>query len=274
MQPNPDHMNNINSWYPNGSLGRMQPASLWTDQVSSAVVASTLASSNGSHSTSTYGLQGSENTTSFHAVNASSTDRILPTPSTSRALAAAPPSSLDTQNLSALSHSHRNSLGWNTDTPSSTSGASSRTSNSTDSDCRIVSTEASQEMGFGYIGVSSSTQDLTNMTEATEISHSTHASRRLSDGSRRVRAVSKESNGLIPSPNDTAANYGYTTSGWDRNHNNSLGHLINGQLYHRAPNFSNARGSFQADCAPEGDWDQPRVPRTPVDNSSSFSNSH
>lgn len=274
MLPNTDPMNNLNSCYLNGSLGRAQQAGLWSDQLSSGVVASSMASSHGTHSTAAYGSHGSENTASFHAINTSSTDRILPTPSASRTLAAAPQSSLDTQNLSALSHSHRNSLGWNTDTPSSTSATSSRTSNSTDSDCRIVSAGTSQEMGFGYIGISHSTQDLTSMTEAAEISRSPHANRQSTDSGRRVRTISRDSSNLAPSPSDAVTNYGYSTGTWDRNHNHTLGHLMNGQLYHRVPSISTARASVQQDCAQDAEWDPPRLPRAPLSNSSSFSNSH
>jgi hypothetical protein len=271
MLPNTDPMNNNNSCYLSG-LGRAQQTSLWADPVSSAGVASTITPSSGSNTHTSYGLQ--ENSVSIHAIDTSPTDRILPTLSASRTLAAAPQSSLDTQCLSALSH--RSSLGWNTDTPSSKSGASSRTSNSTDSDSRVVSAGP-----FGYIDVSASTQELADTTAGMELSHSPNDLRRSSDDSRN-RIGSRESHGLGHSPRDTM-NYPYTSSRSIRNHQASSGRLMSGQVYHPVPNTSNARSSIQQDFSlnlhdlnHDGTW-QSHSQRSSVaslSNSSSFSNIH
>lgn len=270
MLPNTDPMNNINSCYLSSSLSRAQQATLWADPVSSAAVLPAIASSSGGHTSTAYSLQ--DNTTSLHAVNTSSTDRILPTPSASRTLAAAPQSSLDTQCLSALSH--RSSLGWNTDTPSSTSGASSRTSNSTDSDIRIVSA-----CPFGYIDVSSSTQGLVDATAGTEIPHSPNDIRRPSDDNR-IRIASRD--GLGQSPKD-AMNYPYSSGRSIRNHHCGSGRLMSGQLYHPAPTPSSTRGSIHQDFSPtlqdlnhEDTWQShsQQSSLASLSNSSCFSNTN
>jgi hypothetical protein len=271
MLPNTDPMNNTNSCYLSG-LGRAQQTSLWADPVSSAAVPSTMTTSAGNNTHTSYGLQ--ESSVAFHAMNTSSIDRILPTLSASRTLAAAPQSSLDTQCLSALSH--RSSSGWITDTPSSMSGSSSRTSNSTDSDSRVVSSGP-----FGYIDVSASTQELADTTAGIELSHSPSDLRRSSDDSHN-RLASRDSHGLGQSPRDTM-NYPYTSSRSIRNHRTSSGRLMSGQVYHPVLNTSNANRTIQQDCSPDlhdlshdGTW-QSHSQRSSVaslSNSSSFSNIH
>lgn len=276
MLPNTDPMNSINSVYLNNSLGRTQQTNLWTDQVSSAAVASVMATSDGSHVNSSYGLQGTENTASFNAINNSSTDRILPAPSASKVLAAAPQSSLDTHCLSALS-SHRGSLGW-TDVPSSTSVGSSRTSNSTDSDTRIASAGVSHDIVFGY-DVSPSNQDISSNTASNETTDSPPAIRSSLDDTQRVQTVSRESNAFIPSPTDAVIHYGYTSAStkWPRNH----GELTTGQPYHRIPNISTTRipgqqcgSSISQDCSQDTSGWQSHSNRGSLGNSSSFSTHH
>lgn len=271
MLPNTDPMNNTNSCYLSG-LGRAQQTSLWHDPVSSAAVSSTMTPSRGSNTHTSYGLQ--ENSIAFHAINTSPTDRILPTLSASRTLAAAPQSSLDMQCLSALSQP--SSLGWNTDTPSSASGGSSRTSNSTDSDSRVVSSGP-----FGYIDVPASGQELADSTAGIDLSQSPNDLRRSSDDSRN-RLGSRDSHGLGQSPRDTM-NYPYTSSRSIRNHHTSSGRLMSGQVYHPVPNTSNVRSSVQQDftsnlhdLSHESTW-QSHSQRSSVaslSNSSSFSNIH
>jgi hypothetical protein len=284
MLPNTDPMNNINSVYLNNSLGRAQQANMWTHHVSSAAVASTMATSNGSHANSAYGLHGTENTAPFHAINTSSTDRTLPTPSTSRTLAAAPQSSLDTHRLSALS-SHRGSLGW-TDSPSSTSVGSSRTSNSTDSESRMASAGASHDLMFGY-AVSPGTQDISSTITSNETPDSPQESRRPFHDDAPVRTVSQGSNSFVPFPTEVVGNYAYTsTPKWLRNH----GSLSTGQPYRPAPSISTGRiagqqcgGSLpqdsllQQDCSQGSSGWQSHSNResvTSLSNSSSFSTHH
>lgn len=270
MLPNTDPMNNINSCYLNSNLGRPQQTSLWTDSVTSSLVAPTM-TSNGGHVNTAYGLQ--DNATSFHAVNTSSTDRILPTPSASRTLAGAPQSSLDSQCLSALSH--RSSLGWTTETSSSTSGLSSRTSNSTDSD-RVVSAGP-----FGYVDMSSNAQELADTTSGIEISQSPNDARRSSDDSC-VQIGSHDGHRLGQSPSNLM-NYPYASGRSIGNHHSATGRLISGQVYHPVPISSNTRSSIQQDCSPtlqevnhEATW-QTHSQRSSVaslSNSSGFNSLH
>ena len=241
-----------------------------------------MATSNESHVNSAYGLQGTENAASFHAVNTSSTDRILPTPSASRTLPVAPQSSLDTHCLSALS-SHRGSLGW-TDTPSSTSVGSSRTSNSTDSESRMVSAGAGHDLMFGY-AVSPGTQDISSTTTSNETPDSPQENRRPFHDDARVRTVSEGSNSFVPSPTEVVGNYGYTSDKWPRNQ----GALSTGDLYRRAPSVSTARvpgqqcggtlpqdSLLQQDCSQGSGWQSHSNGGsvTSFSNSSSFSAQH
>jgi hypothetical protein len=274
MLPNTDPINNTNSCYSNSSLSRVPQASMWNDPVSSATVASAMTGSSGCHLNTAYGLQ--DNISSFHTVCTSPTDRILPTPSASRNLAAAPQSSLDSQCLSALSH--HSSSSWNTDTLSGAAGASSRTSTSTDSESRMASADP-----FGYIDVSSNAQDAAESTTGIEISHSSSGNRRLSeDGCPQMG--SRDNNGMDHLPTDTMS-YPYTSSRTLRNHQPVSGRLISGQLYQPIPNSFSTRGSTQQDCSPnlqnmnhESTWQsQNHSQRSSVaslSNSSSFSNIH
>lgn len=270
MLPNTDPMSTTNSCYLSG-LGRAQQPSLWADPGSSSTVAPAMTPLSGGNTNNSFGLQ--ESSMSYHTIN-TSTDRILPNLSASRTLAAAPPSSLDSQCLSALSH--RSSLGWTTDTPSSTSAASSRMSNSTDSDSRVVSAGP-----FGYVDVSANAQELATATAVIDISHSPNDIRRSSDDNRN-RNGALEIHELGSSPRDTMS-YPYTSSRNIRNHHNTSGRLVSGQAYHPVSATSNTRGSLSQGCPStlqdfghESTWQSPsqRSSVASISNSSSFSNVH
>ena len=270
MLPNTDPMSTTNSCYLSG-LGRAQQPNIWADSGSSSAATPAMSLLSGGNTNTSFGLQ--ESAISYHAIN-TSTDRILPNLSASRTLAAAPPSSLDSQCLSALSH--RSSLGWTTDTPSSTSAASSRMSNSTDSDSRVFSSGP-----FGYVDISANAQELATATSVIDISHSPNDVRRSSEDNRN-RSGALEIHDLGHSPRDTMS-YPYTSSRTIRSHHNTSGRLVSGQAYHPAPATSTNRGSLSQGCPPniqdfghEGTWHSPpqRSSVASISNSSSFSNVH
>ena len=261
MLPNTDPMNNMSSCYLNSSLERVSQNGVWSDQVGNGPGSS----SSGTFVASAYPVQSHTDPGGLHPLNTSSlaigtTDRILPTPAVSRGLAAPAVSSLESlacsETAPSSAFSHRSSLGWNTDSLSSTSQASSRVSNSLSqgSTERSMMVGTTHDIGFGWTSTVShspagTVQTTTDVVDPQAYSPFDIRAPIETEVTQRCRTESCES--LMPASNTTTGSYGYDGSSHGRYsilNSSSSAHLIDGQEYTRVQQNPTRQRSLVTDC--------------------------
>ena len=289
--PNTDPMSNGNPYlvYPYSTKSHSspswqeQPASAIPSQAASQVMAAgyalpssdALMAYNGTHNTANTTLRTDQSlpyqTLGTQQPPALSSDRTLPNPSgrsyLPSGIASVDRSTLDGLPLSTLSHrsSLGSSLGWQTDTASSSSHLSSQTSCSSNGCSQDFGTgrgpghRDSTDLGYNYLGYSNSPQPSHPTDTLGTIISDGHAAQPLLSsagpeiGSQRCRTISNE--GQHDSPSATASStYGYTgvTVAQTSKIRTASGQLSNGTTYAQArPSISRKEAGTErctADC--------------------------
>jgi len=188
-------------------------------------------------------------------------DRVLPDPAASRSKSATNPTSIETAPMSLL---QRSSNTWIEAVSGSSQSSSNRTlsislSDESDSTARSVTSSAPQDMGFGFIPISNSSQEgsvqPTAALSAAETSQSAfeYPKAAVADYSKdRCRTLSRES--VASSHDDTVAEgYGYSSESRSDHHpthyNTTVGQLSNGQEYtrlrHDSPHVNSTLEEYQ-----------------------------
>jgi len=245
MLPNPDPMTNATACYVNGQMPRSQQNGMWAEHMN----ASSLSQQTQQLLAPAYTVGGNDGTAGFQAANTlgssmTANDRILPTPA--RNYTTTGVSTLESLPMSALSH--RSSVGWQTETASNASQTSSRTSCSNGSDPssqRLNPTCPSQDLTYGYMGMTTSTHttvpasSLPIAVDNTQSPQQTQATPASTQNTQRCRTISRES--LRSSPTANPIGYGYTSSAGARTSNlrHASGTLADGQSYTRAQPLAN-----------------------------------
>ena len=286
--PNTDPMGNGNPYLVNPYNNKSQSSQGWSEQPASAT-----------HSQSTsqimaagYALPSSDALMSYHSTQSPAnttlksdhtlpyqtlntqqppmltSDRTLPNPSTRHyghpTVSTIDRSTLDSLPMSAVSHrsSLGSSLGWQTDTASSSSHISSQTSCSSIGGSQDFGSERapihrqSQDLGYGYLGYANSppctlpSNSLSIMASDNQQPQSSLSTVTPELGPQRCRTVS--SDGQHESPSGTApSSYGYTgvTGNRTSQTRTASGQLSNGATYTRAQPGITRRDAVPDECA-------------------------
>ena len=289
--PNTDPAGNTNPYLMNSYGNKSQSSQAWSEQPTSASLAQSVSQIMAAgyalpSSEALMAYQGGQTPTSdglkfdqslpYQSLSSQqppmlSSDRTLPNPSARNygapAISSLDRSPLDSIPLSAVSHrsSLGSSLGWQTDTASSSSQISCQTSCSSVGGSQDYGTDRgpmhrdSQDLSYGYMGYSNSPHTTLPPNTLSSITNDTHSNQSslsvINDGdpsSQRCRTISSEGH-HNDSPSATASSsYGYTGATVARTSQTrtASGQLSNGATYTRAqPSITRRENAVGAeDC--------------------------